>query len=68
MVSQKEQTQNSEQLKLWKAEHPEIKVVTKEDFELASDEKKAQLLQNKALILNSQVFTLKDIEDYELTH
>ena len=51
-------------IKEWLAKHPDIKIVTRSDYDNCSQDKKAVYETINALILETDEITIQDIENY----
>ena len=55
-------------IKDWLGQNPNVKIISRTDFENASTEKQNSLINSDALILIGDKLTTTDIENYETTH
>ena len=53
------------QIKMWLAEHRDVKIVKHSDFKQLNDTKQALYQSINALILNGETITIEDINEYE---
>jgi hypothetical protein len=54
----------AEVIKIWFGEHPDVKIIKRSDYNNLNDDKKAIYEGEHALILETDVITLQDIENY----
>lgn len=65
------QTKNGgelQQIKDWLGQNPSIQIISRSDFDSASEDKQTFLLNNNALVLIGEKLTQTDIENYEANH
>jgi hypothetical protein len=63
-----ERDENANIIKLWLAQNGDLKILQRNYFDQLNETQKAMYLENGALILTTELLTLKDINDYESAH